>query len=797
MKKTKRFLHVLIAGILLAATGFSAITIDEVRIENLEKAALEDSFIKAYTSLRAGRELESEAELNAVIAQDVDNLKRSKRFSYVRVSKEQEGDQLTLVYTITPRLRLRQIEVIGAERIGNQKIRNELDLELGDYVDEPLIGQKARRVEAYCRKNKYPDATVTWELIGDEKTGAADLLLTVTEGSKLRVKRIRFVGERFLSNSRPARTERFFKRLVPGLNTSVEAKERFDARELRSLLNQKKTWWITSWFGAYHPEFLEADQAVLRNFYLDHGFLDVQVDEPDVRNLGRGALELTYRIKEGSPYRVGALRFDGATLFEPANLEKQIRLQPGQVASRGAIDAAAAAVTRYYGNRGYIRSVVIPVIQTDPVTRKADIRFEVREGQQAFINEITIRGNEKTRDEVLRRELAVYPGELFHQQKVETSERRLKNLNYFETVNRSTAPAAKTNAYDLTFKVKEKAMGSFLIGAGFSTVDSLVGFAEMSHGNFDIKRWPPVGDGQKMKIRAQLGSERNDLELSFVEPWFRDRKLALGVDLYSRTANYYSDEYELTTLGGRISLSKPLSPFTRGTLSYSLESFDISGVSTSAPPEIEANTGARTKSTLGYTVSRDTRDQFFIPTRGNRSSITAELSGGPLGGDTEIYFLEAKTSHYWPLWNDHVLNLKGAVRVVEGYGDDQFVPIFDRLFLGGPRTLRGFEYRDVSPRTITVGSDEPIGGKSSFYGTVEYTVPLWDKVRGAAFYDIGSVNPDAFSFGADHLNSNYGFGVRIDLPMFPLRLDYAFPHITDDENDDADPRWNFLLGYSF
>jgi len=259
------------------------------------------------------------------------------------------------------------------------------------------------------------------------------------------------------------------------------------------------------------------------------------------------------------------------------------------------------------------------------------------------------------------------------------------------------------------------------------------------------------------------------------------------------TANYYSDEYELTTTGGRVSLSKPLTPFTRGTLSYSLEQFDVSGVSASitTPREIRREEGARTKSTVGLTVSRDTRDQFFIPTRGNSSSLSAEFSGGPLGGDTEIYFLEAKTSHYWPLWNDHVLNLKGAVRVVEGYGDDQLVPIFDRLFLGGPRNIRGFEYRDVSPRSTNRFSDEPIGGKSSFYGTVEYTIPLWDKIRGAVFYDIGAVNEDSFDFGTAGLNSSYGLGARIDLPMFPLRLDYAFPHITDADNEDAEPRWNF------
>lgn len=797
MNKTQSILNVLIAILLLAAPGFSAITIDAIRIENLEKAALDDSFVRAYTSLRAGRELVSDAELNEAVAQDVDNLRKSGRFSYVRAFVEQDGEQLTLVYSVAPRLRLRQIEVVGAEKIGNRKIKTELGLELGDYVDEALVGEKARKVETYCRQNKYPEATVTWALSPDEQTGAADLQITVNEGAKLRVKRIRFEGERFMDNSRLARTGRFFKRLVPGLGRSAGDAKQFEVRELNNAISQKKTWWFTPWFGVYHPELTDSDRTAIRDFYLNHGFLDVQVDEPEVRDLGGGGLELVYRIHEGDAYRLGTVDFDGATLFESSELEKQLHLSPDQVASRAAIDGAASSVNRFYGNRGYIRNYVQPVIQTDPLTHTADVRFNVHEGELAYINEITIRGNEKTRDEVLRRELAVYPGELFHQQKVETSENRLKNLNYFETVSRSYVPSAVTNAYDLSFKVKEKTMGSFMIGAGFSSVDSLVGFAEVSHGNFDIKRWPPVGDGQKMKVRVQLGAERNDLEISFVEPWFLDRKLALGVDLYSRTADYYSQDYTLTTLGGRLSLSKPLSPFTRGTLSYSLERFEVTGVDTNAPTEIQDEEGSRIKSTVGVSISRDTRDQYFIPTRGNNSSIGVELSGGPFGGDTQIYFLEAKSSHFWPLWNGHVLSLRGEVRMVEGYGSDKDVPIFDKLFLGGPRTLRGFAYRDVSPRSKDATSDEPVGGKSSYFASLEYTVPLWNKIRGAVFYDIGAVNENAFDFSTVGLNSDYGFGIRFDLPMFPLRLDYAFPQITDADNEGAQPRWNFLLGYAF
>ncbi len=793
--KNRRISMILI-GILLPVAGtFSALVLEEVRIENLESAPLDKSFVRAYTSLRAGQKIENETELNEAVAHDVDNLRRSGRFSFVRAVVEQTNGKFALVYSVAGRLRLRQIEINGAEKIGNRKIRQQLKLNLGDYIDKALVGEKIRDIELYCRKHNYSDATVSWNLIEDEKTGAADLSIIVNEGAKLRVKRIVFKGGRLLDNSRIARIARFFKRLIPHGLSPEKNSTHFEAKKLRKLIKQKKTWWITSWFGAYQPEWSGADRSAIQRFYQDHGFLDVQIQEPRGQTLGKGRLELTYQITEGILYQIGRIELKGVTLFDLEKLRTQIKLLPGTVASRAAIDQAALLVSHYYGNRGYIHNRVQPRITTNPETEIADIQFVIHEGELANINEIIISGNEKTHDEVLRRELTVFPGELFHQRQIETSKNRLQNLDYFETVSTSYSPTTKTNAYDLTFKVKEKSMGTFLIGAGFSSVDSLVGFAELSHGNFDIARWPPVGAGQKMKIRIQAGSERNDLEISLIEPWFLDKKLSLGVELYRRNIGYYSDEYKLETLGGRISITKSLGPFTRGTLSYSLEQFKIYDVGESILEEIKNEKGSRSKSTLGLNLSRDTRNYFFIPTSGNYSSVATEISGGPLGADTDIYLIEAKSSQFWSLPTGHVFNLKGAISTVNSYRSDN-VPIFDRLFLGGPRNIRAFAYRDISPRSKD-DPNESIGGKSSWYATAEYTIPLWSKIRAAFFYDIGAVSADAFDFFSADLNSGYGIGGCFDLPMFPLRLDYAFPNITDKHNKNASPRWNFMLGYSF
>jgi outer membrane protein insertion porin family len=228
-------------------------------------------------------------------------------------------------------------------------------------------------------------------------------------------------------------------------------------------------------------------------------------------------------------------------------------------------------------------------------------------------------------------------------------------------------------------------------------------------------------------------------------------------------------------------------------LAYTLEQFEVFDVQSTASPAIQAEEGKRLKSGLDFTWSRDTRDRFFNPTRGNKTSITPYFAGGPLGAETDIYGAKIRTGQYWALIGDTVLNVRGQIESVEAFGDSEFVPIFDRLFLGGSYTLRGYEFRDVGPKD---SNGEPIGGNSSAYFTVEYTVPIWSKVRGAAFYDWGVVNLDALDFDTAAYNDNWGLGIRLDLPGFPLNLDYAWP-ITHDDDHDGKGRFNFLIGHSF
>ena len=438
----------------------------------------------------------------------------------------------------------------------------------------------------------------------------------------------------------------------------------------------------------------------------------------------------------------------------------------------------------------------------------AAVTYQVAEGMLAYIQNIDIRGNALTKDKVIRREIAVAPGDIYNEVRVRSSENRVRNLNYFSFVRAYPEDTAVSNRFNLVFDVEEQRTGQLMLGAGLSSVDDVVGFVELTQGNFDLFGWPRfMGGGQKLRLRAQVGSSRSDLEFSLTEPWFLNRRLSLGLDLFRHEAQFLSDDYDQVTTGGSLTLGKPLFTFNRIHWIYGLEDIEISDVETNASELIQMEAGGRLKSYGTVELIRDTRNSTFVATRGFRGSVSATLAGGPFGGETDTYQFQVRAAQHVPLWFDHVLSLRGWTSMIEEYGDSDRVPIFDRLFLGGPRTVRAFKYRKVGPKDE---DREPIGGRSAAYGTVEYTIPVVDKVRFALFYDAGVVWEDLYKEGTVYPEGDepeeavgdgvvcdgYGLGVRFDFPQFPIQLDYAWPVNTDDMLGDSG-RFSFIIGYTY
>lgn len=778
----------LLAGLLVALSPFlaapaDAVAVREIRVQRQGAAMVEEQAVLAYTGVKVGDELSRVA-----LSRDIRALEKSGRFAYVATEIKEVPGGVAVVYLVQGKPRIRLVRVEGADDIGNRKVRELLELGPGDLVDDATMAFRAIKVREHYEKKYYPYAKLSWTIREDPASGTADLLVRVDEGRRALVKRIVFEGD----VEDPGRMTRVVRAIFPWA---------FDwppyiGHDLRRAMKQRQSnfWSWISGAGTYKPQDLDGDPDAIRRVLLDAGFLDARIGAPEIQPLSPKRLEVRIPVASGAQYRLGGVEVGGVTLFPLDDVNRVVTNKPGDVASLAAIERAQRAVREYYGSRGYIGTDVRYQVKPETAAPVVDLDLNVREGKLAHIRDVKIRGNTRTKDKVIRRELTVYPGEKYNEVKTRTSERRLRNLGYFSFVNAVPEATPDPEKYDMAFEVEEQKTGQFLVGAGFSSVDDLIGFAELSQGNFDLFNWPPTGGGQKLKLRGTIGTKRRDIELSFVEPWFLDRKLSLGVDLFQRDRRFLSDEYDQRNTGMNLSLGKPLGNFNRINFIYGLEEIEVRNVDEDASDLIKEEEGTQIKSSFTIELVRDTRDSAFVPTRGMRSSASGMASGGPLGGDTQVYELQAQASKYWTVWFDHVLNIRAWTAVVEEWGDADRVPIFDRQFLGGARTLRGFKYRQVGPKDET---GEPIGGKTAWYVTGEYTIPVVDKVRLATFYDIGMVYEDPYEWDTSVYNSDWGVGIRLDFPGFPLRLDYAWPLETDEFNDRSSGRFQFSIGYVF
>ncbi|HOE37471.1 MAG TPA: outer membrane protein assembly factor BamA [Kiritimatiellia bacterium] len=751
-----------------------AVPVNDIRIVPRGPVPISAEQVRGQISARVGQELDRGA-----LSEDLRALQKSSVYSFAEVRLEQAADGgVILTFHVQGRPVIRTLTVSGADYIGNKKVRNLMEIGSGDRADDAVLGEKSQKVREHYRKEYFPDAKVTWTF--HPVAGHPDMTdvdIQVTEGRRAVVRKIRFTGNRHIP-----------------------------ARELRKVMAQKQSTWL-SWMtsaGMYDPGVLVADREVLRKVFMDKGYLGATVGEPQIAYVNRKKIDITFPVHEGPVYTLAAWRIEGMQSFAERDVVRGVVVNTGAVATLEGLTRGAQNIRDYYGSRGYIKTLVDPRITLDTNRAAAAVMYHVQEGPLAYIQNIEIRGNAQTQDKVIRREIGVAPGEVYNDVKIRASENRLRNLNYFSFVNSYPEDTVVSNRFNLVFDLEEQRTGQFMVGAGFSSIDNVLGYVELTQGNFDLFGWPRfTGGGQRLRLRAQIGDSRSDLELSLIEPWFLNRRLSLGLDLFRRDARYLSDDYDQISTGGSLTLGKPLyTIFHRVNWIYGLENIDIRNVETNASDLIKAEGGGRLKSYGTMELIRDTRNNTFVATRGFRGSVSATLAGGPFGADEDTYQFQLRASQYIPLWFDHVLNLRGWTSVIHEYGDSERVPIFDRLFAGGPRTVRAFRYRKVGPKDQ---NNEALGGRSVATATAEYTLPVVDKIRFAVFYDAGIVwqgvyekdnDPDSVAVGDGIFCDGYGLGVRFDFPGFPIQLDYAWPINTDDYQSDSG-RFSFTIGYSY
>jgi outer membrane protein insertion porin family len=703
---------------------------------------------------------------NEVVEQDIAALYKTGSIQNVRIFAQPQGDGLRVIVAVQTRSILREIVIDGAERVKAQRLRKEIKLKLNQPVNEQQLEEARQKIIEVYQGRGFTDVSVQFRIDPiDEKRGTARVVYTVTEGVKGAVSRINFEGNTHLSE----------KVLRKQMKTRGKTPISFVDKS-----------------GRLDEVQLQQDIDKIREFYQDHGYIDVEIKDVRRSRTEKGPMVLTIVIVEGPQYHVRKLIISGYQNTTEQKIRVLLKMKEGSVYSPKQLRDDAKAVADAYGSGGYVDLVVQPEgAPAGPAL--IDVHYNIDEGVRSFVNRINIEGNTRTKDKVIRREVLVAPGDVFNTVRVDITKKRLDNLGYFAKVETYPEDTDIPGRKDLTILVQEKRTGSLSFGGGYSTIDQVVGFAELTQGNFDLFNWPSfTGGGQKFRLRVQYGTQRKDFILSLTEPYFLDRRLSLNGQVFYTEANYLSSEYNQRNYGFAMELRKPLATYTYATFGYQLQDVDIFDVAVSASPFIRSQEGSTTESKIFSGVVYDSRDNPLLSRRGQRVTFSPYIAGGFLGGNTQIYGLDLEGSQYFHLPWDTILLINGEVATVSQWGNGSDVPIFERLYLGGSNNLRGFPFREVGPQDE---NGEPIGGKTMWRTTVEWTFPIIEKARGAVFYDTGFVNSSEWSFGFNHIASDIGIGLRLDLPIGPLRLDYGYPIQRDGYHGGG--RFNFNVGYQF
>jgi len=786
--------------------------ISRVDVKFIGPASVSEALIRDNIKLKLGANY-----LPGSTQDDVHALYATGQFYNIRVSVDMADDGgVVVTYIVQVRPRITDIKLNGNKNLSDSKLKKKITIKTGEPLDEQKIFADVQEMKKLYQKYGYSDTKVKYVLNIDEATGHGTVTYQVQESPKVKITQVNFLGA-----------------------------EVFKQKELRDEVKTTRhgMWsWITG-SGYYQQEDFDGDPDRLVEFYHKHGYLDFEVKDVKIEYPTTNTMVVKFYLFEGRQYKVGSVKFSGQKIFSDAEIIKGVRAIQSYEHSRAKLGPNALpmdvtniftpegltkdteAVQDFYGSKGYIEIAqgqalhvrTVPNIQQGTM----DLDFQVGECQKSYVQKIEIHGNLKTKDKVLRRELAISPGDVFDMVRVKMSKQRLDGLQYFDKIDTRPEPTepAIAGRKNLIINVSEQNTGNFSIGAGFSSVDALVGYAELSQGNFDLFH-PPyfTGGGQKLRLRLQLGTQRQDYELSFVEPWFLNRKLSLGVDLYRHQLSFESPNniYDETRTGAKVSLTRALgSDFLIGSVSYTVEDVGISLNSgfhdlehtlptwqpRNVPQAILDQVGDNFYQRFGGSLAYDTRNSTQLPNHGQRTELSTEFSAG----NQSYYKAELRTAWYFPgFLKGHVLEAVGRGGVTDSLqGGD--VPFYDRYYLGGLYSLRGFKFRNIAPRepydaTAPGVAQDPIGGDSYWFGSLEYSIPIMEKeggvsLRFALFYDIGAVDAAAYSFSANY-SDDWGLGIRLNIPhLGPLRLDYGIP-MSHDQYNSSSGQFQFGVGYT-
>jgi outer membrane protein insertion porin family len=669
------------------------------------------------------------------IREDVKTVYRLGFYDDVAVDAEVFEGGLKITFLLTEKPTIREVKLRGNKQIATDKIKEKLTLAEGGVFNLQTVTANAEKVRQFYEEEGYYQAKVLHQV---EKTSGGDVSVAfeINEGGKFEIATIRIFGAK-------------------GLDT-IDIKARMATKEL----------FLFFFFGTLKRDELQRDLDRIKAFYLDNGYLDIKVGEPEIRVIeAKQKLEVSIRVEEGARYRVGELRIAGNSVFSTAAILKPLQIARQGVFSREVLQRDVLTLADRYSERGYLFADIAPVINTDRENHIVDVGLDISEGKQVFLERIEVSGNTKTRDKVVRREIPLNEGDLYNSRLLARGRQNLSNLGYFEDVKIETRRGTLEDRVDIDVMVKEKPTGSFSIGGGFSSIDGLMGSGSITQNNF-------MGLGQRISLSGQLGARATRFALNFFDPHILDTETSLDTSLFNQRMLF--DEqvgYNQNTKGGSIGFGRRLHKQLFGTFGYRYEVNKIFDVEDDAPEDIKDQEGTNTTGRVSFGLSLDLRDNPRDPTKGFNGSTGIQIAGTFLGGENKFNRFSLDLGYYHPLLWKIVGHIRGNLIVTDPYGGKE-LPVQELTYLGGTNTVRGFKTFHLAP--IDPETGERIGGNKALYFNNEVMFPLYEALglRGLLFFDAGNVWVEGDSISLK-LRPTAGGGVRAATPFGLVRVEWG------------------------
>jgi outer membrane protein insertion porin family len=789
------FLIIISAVLPLSATAEEG-TVTLIEVQGNRR--IETATILAKISTREGQPFSP-----SLIKEDIRALYQLGHFEDVQVKTEGFEKGLKVVILVKEKPLIREISFEGNDELSTEKLKEIVTLLPRTAFNPQLVHENAEKLRMKYQDSGYYHAVVV-PVVTELRGGDKNIVFYIEEGDEITLSEVIITG-----------------------NTA------FSDREIKKVMKNQEHWFFSflGHSGTLRTDELKEDVEAIKNLYFNKGYIQVQVDEPVIEErpltvhtyefMGqtetyttRDEVAIRINIKEGDQFRVGSVTLKGNVILSDDELFREIKLRRGDVFSRDMLRQDVQRVIDRYDGMARPFANVIPLFNIDQEKKTVAISFEIQEGGEVRIGWIDITGNNKTRDKVIRREMRLDEGDLYSKKAIRRSYERIYNLNFFETVDIVPERRGLEPVMDLNVKVKEKLTGNLSVGGGYSSVDKLMGIAEVTQGNLG-------GRGQLLKFKIQWGATRRIYMVSFMEPYLFDKPVSGRMDVYNQTQEF--DGYDLRTNGFGLGFGKSFAEYVSGSVRYSLDRSQVFNLTT-APSfllqqQLDNYGNTVTTSSLTLSLSRDSRDFYLDPKTGSRNAASVTYAGGPLGGDPSYVKSVADSAWYFPLFWDTVFMVRGRV----GYAGsliDQPLPTGERFFVGGSTTVRGYRYGTVGPLEPSFGpvsdptnvdpaTGQPVvtgqqitgfnrvGGNKQLIFNAEYSFPVVPaaRLKGVLFYDMGRAFDTSEPIRFNRLRHSFGWGFWWLSPIGPLRFEWGY--IINDKPTDQKSLFEFSIGTLF